>query len=109
MNKPHLLSSLTITALLLFILGIGNVVMGRLKLTDYDQTLSESIQVTGATPNPDSLLMRRIASRKRFYTIVSQGGVALIALSLGVLGLSFLKARRSSPLRRDRTGASPLN
>lgn len=94
MPTKKTLSSLTLSALLLLVLGIGNLVMGRSKSTYFSQAIEAAYVSDGEPKTPDPLLIKRLQSRKRFYGIVLLGGGLFIASALGLLGLDLVRRRR---------------
>jgi hypothetical protein len=95
MASKKALSSITISASLLLILGVGNLAMGRSKSAYFTRAIENANSPGGDSTTPDLLLIQRLESRKRFYTIVSFGGATFILSGIGLLGFDLIRGRRS--------------
>lgn len=88
------LSAATIIALLLLVIGTGNVLMGYKKGVYFEeaaQALAQKREETGIT---DPLLLERIESKRSFYRIVSQGGIGMLCCAALLLGFDVVRRRR---------------
>jgi len=92
-NRKHL-SNVTLAALLLLVIGTGNVVMGYRKgvyFEDASQALAQRRAEAGVT---DPLLIQRLEAKKSFYRIVSKGGIGMLCCAALLLGFDILRRRR---------------
>jgi hypothetical protein len=81
-----------VSALLLLLLGVGNVLFGYSKEAYYEQAIIEA-QGDGI-PSIESPGVQRMISRQRFYKIVYVGGYAFLAGALALLVFDESRRRR---------------
>jgi len=100
-------SGLVLAGLLLLVVGLGDVVTGRAKMLQYQETLAQTPATSG---DPPSLFPTASEGKERrsvtigklaFYQVLVNGGQILVAvgftlMAIGVLRVSFGGARAST-------------
>lgn len=88
------ISTTTITALLLLVIGTGNVIMGYRKGVYFDDAKASLTQKRPEGGTTDPLLLERIESKRGFYQTVSLGGIGMLCCSALLLGFDIVRRRR---------------
>lgn len=91
--RKHI-SNATLTALLLLVIGTGNVIMGYRKGLHFDEAAATLNQRRAEGAATDPLLLERIESKRSFYRTVSMGGIGLLCCSALLLGFDIMRRRR---------------
>ena len=88
------LSTLTLIALLLLVIGTGNVFMGYRKGVYFEEAAQALAQKQSENGVKDPLLLERLESKRYFYRIVSQGGIGMLCCAALILGFDVVRRRR---------------
>jgi len=95
MNSYRRLSSIRVTALLLLLLGLGNILVGRSKGAYYGEAViqarREAISQEVSLESPG---VQRLVSRQSFYKIVYVGGYAFLATALALFAVDAARRQR---------------
>lgn len=94
MRYPKNISSLTIIALLLLVIGTGNVLMGYRKGVHFDEAAIALAQKRADGGAVDPLLLERLESKRGFYRTVSMGGIGMLCCAALILGVDIVRRRR---------------
>ena len=94
MSYSKNISKLTLIALLLLVIGTGNVVMGYRKGVYFDEAAAALNQKEAQGGTKDPLLLERIESKRGFYRTVSMGGIGMLCCSAFILGFDIMRRRR---------------
>lgn len=92
-NRKHL-SNPTLVALLLLVIGTGNVLLGYRKGVYFEEAAQALEQKRAEAGVTDPLLLERLDSKKSFYRIVSKGGIGMLCCAALLLGFDVVRRRR---------------
>lgn len=99
MSKAERHSTMLLIAVLLLVVGVGNLWIGQSKSSYYAKALLESSTPTKDHPHgkdsPDSPYVKRLRSRTNYYNIVRFGGAGMICIGLAIVLVQLTAYRRS--------------
>jgi hypothetical protein len=88
------ITNVTIIALLLLVIGTGNVLMGYRKGLHFDEAVSALALKRADGGVTDPLPLERLESKRGFYRTVSLGGIGMLCCAALLLGLDIVRRRR---------------